>query len=419
MLSSRYLPRIADRTLDQALAALGAVVLEGPRAVGKTETARRRAASEVRLDVDRDARRLADIDPRLLLEGDTPRLIDEWQIFPDLWNHVRRAVDDRRETGQFVLTGSSVPTDDATRHSGAGRFARLRMRPMSLFESGHSAGTVSLAALLRGERPRARDPGHSVRDLAERIAVGGWPALVGRDPAHAMTAVRAYVGEVARVDVRRASGIEHDPARVTDLLRALARHSATPATIRTLVRDVATRGTSSVHEESAYAYLDALERIMVVEDQPAWGPHLRSRSRVRTRAKRHFADPSVAVAALGATPDRLLADPELLGLLFESMVVRDLRVYSQPLAGRVLHYRDNTGLEVDAVVETDDAWAAFEVKLGTVRVDEAAASLLRFSDVVDTHRLGEAAALVVVTGTGPAYQREDGVSVVPIGAMGP
>jgi len=417
--STPYLPRVNDPSLRRALSAVGAVVIEGPRAAGKTETARQVARSEVRLDIDADARRLIEIDPGLVLEGETPRLIDEWQLFPDLWNHVRRAVDDRREPGQFILTGSAVPADDATRHSGAGRFARLRMRPMSLFESGHAAGSVSLADVLVGVAPRAGDPGLSVRDLADRIAIGGWPAIVNRETDDALALVRAYVEETTRVDIRRTSGIQHDPARVQDLVRALARHSATTATVRTLVRDVSARESTSLHEESVYAYLDALERVMVIEDQPAWGPHLRSRSRVRRRSKRHFVDPSVAVAALGATPRRLLDDPELFGLLFESLAIRDLRIYTQNLEGRVLHYRDNTGLEVDAVVETGESWAAFEVKLGTNRIDQAAQSLLDFAERVDTGRLGEPVALVVLTSTGPAYRRPDGVSVVSIGTLGP
>lgn len=397
---------------------MGAVVIEGPKASGKTETARRLAASEVRLDVDQNARRAAQLDPSLILEGDAPRLIDEWQIEPEIWNHVRRAVDDSQHPGRFILTGSAVPADDATRHTGAARFVRMRMRPMALFESGHSTAAISLAALMEGEAPRSPDPGLRVEDLAELITRGGWPSLVDRDASDARIVVRAYVDEIRRSDIQRASGTEHDPERVLRLMRSLARNVASYAPTATLARDLEGPG-PSVHEQTAHEYLSALEQLMIVEDQPAWAPHLRSRSRIRNAPKRHFVDPSLAVAALRATPDGLLSDLNFMGFLFESLVTRDLRVYAQALGGRVLQYRDNTGLEVDAIVESDDAWGAFEIKLGTRRVDEAARTLLRFADRVDTSRCGEPSVLGVVVGSGLGYRRDDGVSVIPIGALGP
>ncbi len=402
-----------------AKGALGAVVVEGPKGCGKTETARRVAASEVRLDVDANARQAAEADPTLVLGGAVPRLIDEWQVVPEVWNHVRRAVDDRGSPGQFLLTGSAVPRDDATRHTGAGRFARLRMRPMSLFESGHSTGQVSLAALLRGEAPRAPDPGVTVADIVERIAVGGWPAIQSLPVEAALRAMRAYVGELARTDIRRVDGVAHDPERVEHFLRAVARNVSTHASMTTLASDVGTEA-EALSRTSAHDYHDALIRLMVIEDQPAWGPHLRSRSRVRTGPVRHFVDPAVAVAAMPTTPDRLLGDIEYCGFLFQSLVVRDLRVYGQPLEAQVYHYRDNTDLEVDAIVETADGmWGAFEVKLGGGAVDAAAKSLARFAERVDTRRSGAPGVLAVITATGYAYLRDDGIAVVPIGVLGP
>jgi predicted AAA+ superfamily ATPase len=414
-----YLPRIVDAELDVRLAAAGAVVIEGPKACGKTETARQRAASTVLLDVDENARRAAAVDPSLVLDGRPPRLVDEWQVEPGVWNAVRRAVDHRGAAGQFVLTGSSVPADDVARHTGAGRFSFLRMRPMTLFETGHTNGAVSLAALLAGEPARSDDPGLSVRDLVERITVGGWPAQHGRRVADAARAARDYLEQIRHVDVSRVAGSRRDPARVERLLRSLARNTSTEVAASVLAAD-AGGGDGPLDRHTVAEYLNILDRLMVVEDQPAWAPHLRSRAALRTSPKRHFADPSLAVAALGAGPERLLQDLNLLGLLFESLVVRDLRVLAQPLDGRVLHYRDNYGVEVDAVVQlADGRWAAFEIKLGPGLVDEGAEALLRFGAAIDTARSGKPALLGVVCGTGYGYVRPDGVAVVPIGALAP
>lgn len=408
-----------DRELGARLSAVGAVVIEGPRACGKTATARQVAASEVLLDVDAQARQAIAIDPALVLEGATPRLIDEWQIEPTIWNHVRRAIDDRSDPGQFVLTGSAVPADDITRHTGAGRITRLRMRPMSLFETGHSAGSISLAELLEGRVSPSSDPGLTVAGIAEALALGGWPGLRGRGMPDGLLAVRDYLDEIARVDIGRMDGTHRDPNRVARLFASLARNVATHAAATTLARD--TGGADGpLKDDTVREYLGALERLMVIEDQPAWAPHLRSSYRLRTAPKRHFVDPSLAVAALRATPDRLLDDLNLLGFLFESLVVRDLRVYAQAADGRVLQYRDNGGLEVDAIVETGDGrWMAFEVKLGQGQIDDAAASLMRFAKRIDTARCGSPALLGVIVATGYGYRREDGVAVIPIGALGP
>ncbi len=335
------------------------------------------------------------------------------------WDHVRRAVDDRRQPGQFILAGSAVPADDATRHTGAGRISRLRLRPMSLFESGVSSGKVSLAAQLAGEPASAEDSGLDVDGLVEEIARGGWPGFRGQTLAQALRGVRDYLNEVRRVDIGRLGQARHDPEKVGRLLRSLARNVATPVSAKTLAADVG-EGHGSLDPHTVAAYLVALERLFIVEDQPAWGSHLRSRYRQRSSPKRHFVDPSLAVAAMEAAPAALLRDFNLLGLLFESLVVRDLRVYAQALDGHVRYYQDNSGLEVDAIVEAGDAWAAFEIKLGgEARIEEGAATLARFASRVDTDRSGQPKALAVIVGTGYGYVRDDGIQVIPIGALGP
>ena len=413
-----YHPRIADAELDQRLSSAGGVVIEGPRACGKTATARQKAASEVLLDIDEEARRTIAIDAALVLDGETPRLIDEWQVEPSIWNHIRRAVDDRARSGQFILTGSAIPADDITRHTGAGRLNRLRMRPMSLFETGHASGMISVADLLDGSPPRSPRTELSVRRVAELVSAGGWPGHLGRSLKQAQRANRDYLAEIYRGDIERVDGIRRDPDKVRRFLQSLARNVATQAAVSTMAKD-AGGADGALRENTAHEYLAALERLMIVEDQPAWTTHLRSKSSLRGRPKRHFVDPSLAVAALRANPERLLKDLNLLGLLFESMVIRDLRIYAQAAEAEVLHYRDNTGLEVDAIIQAADGrWGAFEIKLGAARVDEGAANLLKFVERVDLDRCGKPSALGVIVSAGYGYAK-DGIGVIPIGALGP
>ncbi len=415
-----YLKRVADKELSLSLQAAGAVLIEGPRACGKTAAARNIAASEVMLDIDRTAREMTNIDPSVILDGPIPRLIDEWQQTPLIWNHIRHTVDNRQAKGQFILTGSSVPADDVTRHSGAGRIIRLRLRPMSLFESGQSHGRVSLKALLGGTPARSASLDLPVRKLAESICVGGWPGHIGKTSAVAMRLNRNYVDEICRVDLRRVDGVQRDPGRVRRFIQSLARNVSTCASLATIARDVASQDQLPMTGHTAREYLGALERLMVVEDQPPWAVHLRSRSRLQQSAKRHFVDPSVAAAALQASPEHLLNDFELFGLLFESMVVRDLRVYAQAMDANVHHYRDNTGLEVDAIIDAGPGrWAAFEIKLGSGRTDEAAKTLLKFAERVDSKRCGKPAALAVIVDSGYGFRRPDGVNVIPVVALGP
>jgi hypothetical protein len=411
----RYSARVVDSELRQRLSSTGAVVIEGPKACGKTATARNLAASEVLLDVDENARQAVAVDPRLVLTGDTPRLIDEWQIEPAIWNHIRRTVDERGEPGQFILTGSAAPADDITRHTGAGRLTRLRLRPMTLFELERSAGTMSLAELLNGTRTSCPDPGLNIPELTELIAVGGWPGHLRLTSQQALRANRDYLEEIRRVDINRVDGVRRDPDKVGRLLRSLARNAGTYASATGMAEDI-----GGITVQTALEYLASLERLMIVEDQPAWAPHLRSRSRLRSAAKRHFVDPSLAVAALRTTPEGLLKDMNLLGFLFESLVVRDLRVYAQAVDAEVLQYRDNTGLEVDAVIQcADGRWGALEIKLGAGMVEQGAASLLKFVDRVDTEKCGSPSLLAVITGTGYGYLRDDGVTVIPIAALKP
>lgn len=414
-----YLPRIVDEELSRRLASTGGVVIEGPKACGKTETARQVAASEVRLDVDENARRAIDVDPSLVLEGATPRLIDEWQVEPRIWNHVRRQIDDRKSPGQFILTGSAVPADDVTRHTGAGRLTRLQMRPMSLFESGVSNGNISLRSILDGNPAEAVDSGLDARTLADRIVSGGWPALHGLSADSARQGVRDYLEEIRRFDLNAFDGKRRDPEKVGSLLRSLARNTGTYAAATTLARD-AGGSEGPLIDDTVREYLDLLSRLMVTEDQTAWAPHLRSKAVLRKSPKRHFVDPSIATAALNAGPEKLMMDLKFFGFLFESLAVRDLRIYGQTLGARIYQYRDSKGLEVDAITELDDGrWAAFEIKLGPGKIDEGAETLKKFSASIDKDSCGEPATLGVIVGSGYGYTREDGIAVIPVGALGP
>ena len=416
----QYRPRIVDEELAARLGSAGAVLIEGPRACGKTSTGRRHAASEVLLDVDAGLRHAAELEPGFVLEGPVPRLIDEWQTVPSIWNHVRRAVDMGGGAGRFILTGSAVPPDDTTRHTGAGRVSRLSVRPMSLFESGHSTGEMSLGTMLHGEPVPVQHSRTTVTNLVELVCRGGWPGTIGAATNDARRFVRDYLEEIRRTDIRRVDGIRRDPVLVRRVLQSLARKVATEAAVSVIAAD-AGGNAGPLHPETVQSYLNALERVFAIEDQPAWSAHLRSRSRLRRSPKRHFVDPSLAVAALRAGPDRLRADLGSFGLFFESLAVRDLRVYAQAHDAEVYHYRDNTGLEVDAIVETaGGAWMGAEIKLGGERpIEEGARNLLKLRDRVDPDRTGPPAALVVIVGVGHGYTRPDGVVLAPLTAFGP
>ena len=428
MLADDYLPRIVDAQLQQALEESPAVLVVGPRYCGKTTSAQQLAASTVRLDEARGEVPSPNV-LRQWLDGPEPRLLDEWQTVPAVWNAVRHECDRRRGNGHFILTGSAAPSDDATRHSGAGRVRRVPMRPMTAVESGLAVPAVSIEDLMEGRGVDAylRDA-PSLDDIVEAICRGGWPARQTDSLASAMRAVRDYVDEVCRVDVRSVSGVNHNPLRAQRLLKSVARNVGTEASVSTLGKDTGTEGEPPLASETVNLILDALERTFIVERCEAWAPSLRSRARLRQTRKLYFTCPSLAVAALGASADGVKNDREYLGFLFESLVMRDLRVHAQALGAQVSHYRDGTGLEVDAVITAaDDRWLAAEVKLAATpqAVDRAAASLLRLAAKVELPR--PAGKLVVIVGVGgpgsrgaqQAHERPDGVAVVPFAALGP
>lgn len=416
-----YRARIIDAQLKRSLATFGAVILQGPRAAGKTTTAQTFATSSVRLDASPELPAIASVSPRTILEGDTPRLIDEWQLAPEIWNAVRHEVDERGQPGQFILTGSATPTDTLTHHSGAGRFRRLTLRPMTLSESGESTSAVDFRSLLEDAAPYGIG-GPTVTEYAELISRGGWPALTGNPNISYRDYLSSYLEDVARVDLPT-NDIRVDPQRMRALIRALARNVATEVTAEKLSREAEIadpdEASRTVSAQTIRKYLDALARVFVIEEQPAWAPHLRSKVRLRTQPKWHFIDPSLAVSALDAGPDRLLSELRTLGFLFESLCVRDLRVYAGAVGAEVYHYRDSTGLEVDCIVETAAGdWAAFEVKIGGAKhIDEAAGNLKKLREKVSAARQERLKSLNVLTAGTTSHTRTDGVNVVSIGHM--
>ncbi|MCL2232065.1 MAG: DUF4143 domain-containing protein [Treponema sp.] len=411
-----YLKRFSDETLKNRLDLSGAVLVQGAKGCGKTETAVQFVKSVVRLDTDGEMRFRMEIEPKSVLAGQTPRLIDEWQEYPQIWNYVRREVDDRKKKGQFILTGSANPEERARLHSGAGRFSVIRMRPMSLFEKGWSSGEVSLAKIMKGTPPKSGEAEFDLESLAEKIILGGWPGLLGAGGRAALRFVQDYIALVAEVDISRFGGKRRDPQKVMRLLQSLARNISTEASLTSLAKDCGT-GTK-LNDETIAEYLEALERLMVIEPLPAWSAHIRSADTLRKAPKRHFTDPSLAVGALGLSAGKLLADLKYFGFLFESLVIRDLRIYAAAHDAKVYHYRDSRGMEVDAIVEyPDGTWAAFEVKMGFSAQDEAAANLLAFAKKIDPEKTGPPAALTVISANGFACRRKDGVNVVPLSVL--
>lgn len=402
-----YIPRLADSRLENALQRKGGVLVRGPKGCGKTETSRQQANSLLSVDTDARVPFLMGADPGSLLGGDVPRLIDEWQVQPHLWDLARHMIDRRQAKGQFIFTGSTAPTEELTRHSGAGRFAHVTMSTLTMFETGESSGAVSLAALAQGETPSYLESSLSFDDLVETMCRGGWPDNVGLTVQDALRSNREYLEQVAYVDIRTPDGVQRSPERVNRLLASLARNAGTEADVQTLAKDV------GVSRDTVVDYLDALSRIFISVDQPAWSTHLRSKATLRKSPKRHLVDPALAVAALARQPRDIADDPEYAGQLFESFVVHELRAYSDE---PVFHARLNTNLEVDAVVQLNGRPLLVEVKLGHYPhvVDEAASTLTRFASQLEVEPV-----LLVVTGGGPAYTRADGIVVAPITLLGP
>lgn len=421
-MENKYLKRIADRVLQERLAASGAVLIEGPKWCGKTRTALENSKSHLFMqDPDKAISYLkaADTKPSLLLKGDTPRLLDEWQTAPVLWDAVRFMVDQRGKSGQFILTGSAVPKDNVVQHTGTGRISRLLMRPMSLYESMESNGSVSLKALFDGETEIDNFSTLTIEQIAFAIVRGGWPASIGESEKIALRHAIDYVEAIINADVSRVDGIEKNPVRVRALLRSLSRNISTLATIRTIHDDIAMGDADeSISEKTISQYLGALDRIFVTENLPAWNPALRSKTAIRTSPKRQFVDPSIAAAVMRLTPSRLLEDFNYFGFLFESLCDRDLRIYAEAIDGQVFHYRDGSGLEADAVIALNDGrWAAVEAKLGSKEIEDAAVHLLELKNKVNTEKMREPSFLMILTGTEIAYRREDGVYVVPLGCL--
>lgn len=424
-----YKRRILDTLLEKKLQAKGAVLIEGPKWCGKTTTAEEIAASKIMLakpDIKDHFKSLLEIDSDAALAGETPMLIDEWQTVPKLWDAVRYTVDHRHAMGQFILTGSAVLDTDAEKereHSGTGRFAWLTMRPMTLFESGESNGTVSLGELFQAPEKILQKNALKLSDIAFLICRGGWPIAVDLPEEAALEQAFDYYDAVTKEDVTNVDGVKRASERVQRLMRAYARHQGTQASIATLKEDLKNNDTTTLDEDTISSYLDALRKIFVVEDMPAWNPNLRSKTAIRTTDTRYFVDPSIATAALGLGPTDLMNDLNTMGFFFEAMCVRDLRVFAEALNGKVYHYRDKSGLECDAVVHLRNGqYGLIEIKLGgDSLIKEGAETLNELANQIDTTRMKSPAFKMILTATGEyAYRRpEDGIYVIPIGCLKP
>lgn len=418
----RYRKRIADRILQDKLEAKGAVLIEGSKWCGKTTTATQIAKSFLYMQDPAKKKqylKMAELDPALLLEGETPRLIDEWQLAPQLWDAIRFEVDKRDEFNQFILTGSSVPAGDmTTSHSGTGRISRMVMRPMTLYESGDSNGLISMEELFKEQKEFTVKSQIDIRRIAYLICRGGWPKSLDQSEKIALRQAYDYFDAVVESDISNVDGVNRNPQRARLLMRSLSRFIASDAKVTNIRADMVSNDLDSLDEDTIFSYINALKRMFVVEDLPAWSPNLRSRTAIRTSDTRHFVDPSIAAASLGIGPNDLLNDLNTMGLFFESMCVRDLRVFSEALDGTVYHYRDKTGLECDAVVHLrNGSYALIEVKLGGSDIEDAAQNLLLLKKKVDTNRMKAPSFLMVLTGTEFGYKREDGVYIVPLGCL--
>jgi len=418
-----YRPRLIDRQVCEYLSTFGAVCIEGPKWCGKTWTASFHAKSEIYIGNPANNfqnRQLAELSPALVLEGETPRLIDEWQEVPPLWDAVRYHVDQSGKKGQFILTGSATPNHKGILHSGAGRIAKLRMRPMSLYESGDSCGKVSLEKLCHGELDAALTGEVDLKNLIELIIRGGWPGSIGLPIEQAALLPTEYLNAVVDDDVYRIDGVKRDTSKMRLLLRSLARNESATVTNKTLKNDVKSMDDEDIDANTVASYLDIFKRLFITDNQPPFSANIRSSVRLKQAEKRHFADPSLACALLKATPSGLLGDLETLGFLFEALCERDLRIYAESFGASLYHYQDYKNQEIDAVIELPDGqWSAFEIKLGANQIDTAAASLLEIKRQIEEEPKGKPpVALCVLCGMSNAtYRRPDGVYVVPITAL--
>lgn len=427
MAKFEYKQRIADLLLASKLRSAGAVLVQGPKWCGKSTTASQIAESSLMLGTPKvlhETRNLLSIEPSLVMNGATPRLFDEWQTIPELWDTIRSEIDNRQEMGQFVLTGSAVPLEsNEIQHTGTGRFAWLRMRPMTLWESQESTGDVSLAEIFDGVTRKIMGTNkHSLQDIAYILCRGGWPISLSQQLEDALNTAYNYVDAIAESDLSRVDNTLRNPMRVRRLLRSLGRLQGTAAPISTICQDMIANDESTLSEKTIASYINALEKIFVIEDMPAWSTNLRSKTAIRTSNTRYFVDPSIAVAALGITPSKLMNDLNTFGLLFETMAVRDLRVYADAINAKVYHYRDKDELECDAIIERrDGSYGLVEIKIGgDYAIREAQNTLNALSKKIDTDKVGKPQFRMILTAVGDyAMQLEDGCIVVPIGCLKP
>ena len=421
---AEYKQRIADRILERKVLGKGAVLIEGPKWCGKTTTAKQLAKSVLDLgdaSVLKQSSQMIEISPKSLLEGATPRLIDEWQALPPIWDSIRSEVDKRGEPSQFILTGSSVlPDANETIHSGTGRYAHVMMRPMSLYESGESTGSVSLIDLFAGKTPDVQENKLEIDDLAYLTCRGGWPWTTLISPKVALDQAFDYVDSVIKRDIQRVDKVKRSPERARLLLRSYARNISQQVSYATIRKDMLSNDASTLDEDTVADYIKVLKKLFVIEDLVAWNPNIRSKAAIRTSDTRHFVDPSVGTAALGLGPKDLINDLQSFGLFFEDMVVRDLRVYAEALDGELYHYRDSSGLECDTVLHRrNGSYALLEVKLGGEdKINEGAASMIELANKIDTDKMPAPSFMAVIIGVGKyAYRRKNGVYVLPIGCL--
>ena len=419
-----YRKRIQDKILEKKLKGKGAVLIEGPKWCGKTTTAEQISKSVLYMAKPEDKEQnilLADINPSLLLNGETPRLIDEWQLAPKLWDAVRFEVDHRGEEGQFILTGSSVPANmESVSHTGTGRFSWLTMRPMSLYESGESTGEISLNELFSNPNSISGINKLNLEDIAFLCCRGGWPRSIFMDKDIALEQAYDYYDAVINSDISRVDGVSRTPMRAKNLMRSYSRNIGTQANNETIKEDMINNDSASLDTDTVLSYVNALKKIFVIEESPAWNPNLRSKIAVRTSDTRYFVDPSIAVASLGLGPNDLINDIKTLGLIFESLCIRDLRVYAEANNGKVYHYRDSSDLECDAVIHLrNGSYGLVEIKLGGDNlIQEGAENLIKLKNKIDTKIMNNPSFMMILTATGNyAYKREDGVFVIPIGCL--
>lgn len=420
-----YLPRITDKLLDERLKAKGAILIEGPKWCGKTTSAKEFAKSFIAMDEPdktKQYKQMAELNPSALLEGETPRLVDEWQLAPNLWNAVRYEVDKRDDFGQFILTGSAVPAEfDASMHSGTGRISRLYMRTMSLYESKDSDGAVFLSNLFDDKEISCANH-KTLDDIAFLICRGGWPISIKLEGKASLFQAIDYFDSVVKNDISRVDSVKRDVEKAKSLLRSYARHVGSQAPLETIRKDMLANQADTFDQVTLYSYIDALKKIFVIEDAPAWNPNIRSKTAIRSTDTRYFIDPSIATAALGIGPKDLTQDLNTMGLLFENLAVRDLRIYSELLDGSVYHYRDKSGLECDAVIHLrNGSYGLVEIKLGGDKlIEEGAQTLKTLSDLIDTNSMKKPSFMMVLCAQAPfAYKRNDGVYVVPITSLRP